>query len=692
MRELDFPGGWYCDARPDGRFAVIMADRVITNTGDLPLLDGARPLYVRLAESGLNLAGQHERTNHALEWDGQWTERPEIACGTSGVIYDRANVLHAADCAVVGVNGYRYIAEDGRLVTGDETYAPKPHVPWICEWTDLGDGLYIGQGQPWGIVLWDGQYHRVLIPPDGPECRFIRARRAGDLVSLAWYSVRGNQYTSHFRWPSVAELRSLPVYQVPASAPSPGPGTPNPTPPTPPAPAPEPEPEPQPTPAPEPEPAPVPEPPPAPPLPPEMPPVTDDNAPYTLKLEGAQSAVMVAYRTLLGRDPDPDGEAHYLRGLMDGTLTVAEMEADMRASAEYAEKQTPPAPEPGPVPPGPSTAVVRFPALMASYYASPTDPDLDIPVFARWLQEHGCTATRGWLLDAWAVGQRDGAGKFLPGQYDGFLPMRRRADGVFDLFDWNPAYFEHLRFYAQTLNAHGVWPHLTILELYSWSQRKAGLLFVPDPNLGPFRNNVNGVRWGDPDDRTFGAEPENNPDQLPDAWLREFIRRVVDTLQGCAWAAEVGNEFPEKGLHWRVIDVLRLVGFAGEVTVNRNDDTPGQYWNMKVGERFDRIALHNFMSIDYLDEEHPREAEAGRPTTFRAMWDQVDPARIIVSSDGGGGNPKHLPTLAEVARDTLRRGGSYEHQLALKRRRFYGDGSLQMADLEIDSAFLKGLR
>lgn len=338
-----------------------------------------------------------------------------------------------------------------------------------------------------------------------------------------------------------------------------------------------------------------------------------------------------------------------------------------------------------------STAKVAWPALCASYYASPTDPDLDLDLFAKWLQEHGATCTRAWLMDAWAIGERDASGKFLPGQYDGFLPVTKLADGRYDLYQWNAKYFERLRRYTEVLNAHGVWPHLTVLELYSWSDRKASLPFVPDVNKNPMRNNVNGVRWGAPDDRTFGADPENNPDQLPDAWMRAFIAKVVDTLKGTVWAAEIGNEMPEKGMHFRIHGALRAAGFAGEITVNRNEDTPGQYWNMQVGQVFDRLALHNFLSPEYLDEEHPREAGAGRPITFRRMWAQVDPARIIVSSDGGGGNPNHLPKLKEVACDAFRRGGSYEHQLALKRRRFFGDGSLQMADLTIDSEFLKSL-
>jgi hypothetical protein len=330
-----------------------------------------------------------------------------------------------------------------------------------------------------------------------------------------------------------------------------------------------------------------------------------------------------------------------------------------------------------------NTAVVKFPALMASYYAAITDPDLDVDAFANFLRDCGVTGTRTWLLDAWAIGEREADGTFKRGQYDGFLPVLRLPDGRFDLDQWNPAYFTRIRRFVEAMNQRGVFCHLTLLELYSWSDRKANLPFVPDVNRGMFRNNVNGVRWGGPDDPTFFS--------LPDPWLKAFIARVVQSLTGLAWLPEVGNEFPEKDLHWRMIDALREAGWTGEITVNRQEDTPGQYWNMAVGSRFDRIAIHNTLSLAYLDEEFEREAEAGRPTTFRAMWPLVDASRIILSSDGGGGNPKYLTDLQAVAVDTLQRGGSYEHQLALKRNRFFGDGTLRMADLEIDRAFLSAV-
>jgi hypothetical protein len=351
---------------------------------------------------------------------------------------------------------------------------------------------------------------------------------------------------------------------------------------------------------------------------------------------------------------------------------------------------TPPVPAPVPVPVVPPVVEparrpeVTFPALCASNYAEFTDPDMDVPALAAWYERHGVTCTRAWLIDAWAIGEREPDGTFKRGQYDGRIPVVRLPSGQFDLSRWDESYFASLRGSVDTMNAHGVWPHLTVLELYAWSDRKSGLPFVPDVNLQPYRNNVNGVRWGGPDDPTLFT--------LPDPWLRAFTCKVVETLAGTSYMLQVGNEFPEKELHWRMIDTFRECGYQGQVSVNRNEDTPGQYWNMDTGGRVDRLELHGFMDIGYLDVEHPREAEAGRPTTFRAMWGLVDPARVIVSSDGGGGNPDRLPELREVACDALRRGASYEHQLAIKRNRFYGDGTLRMSDLSLDSAFLLSLK
>lgn len=354
---------------------------------------------------------------------------------------------------------------------------------------------------------------------------------------------------------------------------------------------------------------------------------------------------------------------------------------------------SPPVPPLPPMPPGPPSGNPNA-RVGASYYVSATNPLCDPVEFALRLSNLGVGFTRTWLLDAWAV---EGGG---PGTYHGFLPVNRRSDNRFDLNEFNAAYFGRLQDYTMALNARRIIPQFTLLELYAWSERKAGNLWVPDPNRGPYRNNVNGVRWGDPDDRTFGAPPYEGQG-LPDAWFSEFIGRTVEALGTLDYTFEIGNEMPEKPLHHRLKARARAAGYAGPLQVNRNEDTPGQYFNMRIGkpDGFDTIALHGMRDLGYLDVEYPREAEVGRPTTLRAMWRHadIDPARITLSSDGcrkttNVEDAYDYPRLLEVAQDTLRRGASYEHQLAMKLRLFT-EGRLRLDDIEqFDGAFLRGLQ
>lgn len=65
--------------------------------------------------------------------------------------------------------------------------------------------------------------------------------------------------------------------------------------------------------------------------------------------EARQHAIRVAYRTLLHREPDLYGREFYGARLADGRMTVASMEADIKASPEYV-RLHPPTPEPGQVP------------------------------------------------------------------------------------------------------------------------------------------------------------------------------------------------------------------------------------------------------------------------------------------------------------------------------------------------------
>jgi hypothetical protein len=58
----------------------------------------------------------------------------------------------------------------------------------------------------------------------------------------------------------------------------------------------------------------------------------------TLKAEAIESAIVVAYRELLGRRPDDFGRLFYGDRLRDGRMNVADMEADIKTSPEYAQR------------------------------------------------------------------------------------------------------------------------------------------------------------------------------------------------------------------------------------------------------------------------------------------------------------------------------------------------------------------
>ena len=323
-----------------------------------------------------------------------------------------------------------------------------------------------------------------------------------------------------------------------------------------------------------------------------------------------------------------------------------------------------------------------WPKFGCSYQTGMTNPACDPVLWASLLSGAGCDLTRIWALDAWANG---GNG---PGEYAGHVPWLHDSNGVFDLDVPNEWYDERLHEYVQAQNARSITVQITVLELYTWSKLKAGELWVPNPDRGPFRRNRNGVRWGDPDDPTFFS--------LPDEVLAALIARLCTATRGLAVCFEVGNEMPEKPMHARIAAALRshfTDDWRPDVTINRQEDTPGRYADMHIGQDYDRIVYHGKASLAYLDEDYPREP---RFRTFRQFYaaGEYEPARIIMSTDGCRARPTLDPydwdTLAIVAQDHLRRGFSFEHQSQVKMRPFL-EGHLDL-QRDFEGNWLRSLR
>lgn len=262
---------------------------------------------------------------------------------------------------------------------------------------------------------------------------------------------------------------------------------------------------------------------------------------------------------------------------------------------------------------------------------------------------------------------------------DDQMPFVRTDDWRWDLYRLDPAWVRRLRATVELCNRFGIVPLLTLLELYSWSFRKK----VPfDQALQWPTYNVNGVRWQsrnrEEDDRTLTGLAH-------DPWLMWFVGQVCQILEGLVWVMEPGNEFPEKPAHLAVAQRVKgATEGAVRVCVNRNEETPGQYQNMDVGEGLvDMISHHGWKTMSFLGrdfspapEEQQKPRNHARPWTFREFFDNryhnqqsagIEFNRVVMDSDGcrASDDPVQTydyPKLGEVMRFCVGKGCSILHQ------------------------------
>jgi len=230
MRTLDEPG-WYVDALPSNEYVrLIPGSHLETHRGRVEL-PGANVLYLDLAADGIRFCGvghQPPVEDTALEWNGgQWIPHGKTV-GPRSVIFDATGHVLTVPAAGLpaGSQGYRQVADDGRIVLGDEAYADTARGVW--EYTTRGD-ITVGQsgkgphGEDAVIALYRGKRYVLA---EG-QCRFIKFRRQGDDLAISWVDEIHRQ--SCIRWLTVAELLTFPEQRFDAPVPVPVP-TPTPTP------------------------------------------------------------------------------------------------------------------------------------------------------------------------------------------------------------------------------------------------------------------------------------------------------------------------------------------------------------------------------------------------------------------------------------------------------------------------------
>lgn len=322
-----------------------------------------------------------------------------------------------------------------------------------------------------------------------------------------------------------------------------------------------------------------------------------------------------------------------------------------------------------PLPPIDLAKLKTYPRLGCSIASLVVNRQYPIREVAKAYADCGVTFTTVNLLSAeWPT--------LVPYHARPFLPAN--GHGQYDLYAWNPEHVERIQECAEEMNARNIVVQWCFYELYSWSIRKAGP-GTPDARQGPWQQNVNDVDWVGPyypaKHLTLAKQWDSDmlAEVFPDAWSKAYLGRIVPSLGLDRNVFLIGNEMPEKSLHERVRDFVRLLQPGAKVSVNRNEETPGQYANMKIGINYDLINFHGrrLKAPADLDRVYPPD-ESSVPT-FRTLFKlaSTDPRRIIVSSDGARISDDPIDTYAYgTLRDLVRflkpYGVSFEHQSRCK--------------------------
>ena len=223
MKRITIPGGWYCDTTPEGASVALITGSHLEHNGQrIELPHGVNVLQVDLSADGNRFCGIGHAaplTDTAMEWDGFVWVNHGPTVGPRSVIFDAFGKVLTVPAIghPAGALGYRQIGDDGRPVYSWQSHSDPVRAIW--EYTTRGD-LTVGQsgkgphGEDAVIALYQGKRY---VLGEG-QCRFIKCRRSGDRLSLAW--VQEDAGACVLLWLTLADLVTFPTQRF-ADVPAP---------------------------------------------------------------------------------------------------------------------------------------------------------------------------------------------------------------------------------------------------------------------------------------------------------------------------------------------------------------------------------------------------------------------------------------------------------------------------------------
>jgi hypothetical protein len=221
MNKQFHENAWYGKKLVTGEFVRLYPkSHLETHLGRVELPHGETfgPLYLDCTTKGgiFKFSGQaHDVNDLTLEWspayEGGWRFITGPCIGVNPVIYDNEGKL-VINNGIAGVNGWRFITEDNRPVSGDATYGPNQG---LSEWSLLGKGMIVGQ--TWAnnrddCAVWDGAALRLV---EAGPCKSIRADVLGDRITIGFWKHSGSKVLGFMSADTTfSDIKTLPLVAI----------------------------------------------------------------------------------------------------------------------------------------------------------------------------------------------------------------------------------------------------------------------------------------------------------------------------------------------------------------------------------------------------------------------------------------------------------------------------------------------